>query len=136
MNKLVYIIDDDPVYLKFMQGHFSQMDGFQTKVFNTGDDALTNLSSEKPFLIILDHHLAEPNKSGIYYLKEILKKDSKIPVIYITADRDAALKETVQKMGVKGYLIKDKSFLVYLRTAMDSLAETSQKKGFFKKLFG
>ena len=35
---LVYIIDDDPVYLKFMKEHFKQLGGFQTEIFTKGDE--------------------------------------------------------------------------------------------------
>ena len=81
MDKLVFIIDDDPVYLKFMQNHFKQLGGFKTEVYATGEDAIKNLEKE-PFMIILDHNLQDATKNGIYYLKEIRKKNNKIPVVY------------------------------------------------------
>jgi hypothetical protein len=37
-------------------------------------------------------------------------------------------------MGVNSYILKDEAFLVYLRTALDKLAEPP-KGGFLKKLF-
>lgn len=136
MDKLVYIIDDDPVYLKFMKEHFKQMGGFQTEVFTNGDDAIERVKTEKPYLVILDNHLAEPNKSGVFYLQTIKKLKSKIPVIYITADTDSELKKKVQAIGVDSYILKDSAFLVYLRTALDDLASSGSKKSLLKKLFG
>jgi response regulator of citrate/malate metabolism len=135
MDKFVFIIDDDPVYLKFMKEHFKQLGGFHTEIFLRGDDAIEKIKIQKPYLVILDNHLEEPNKSGIYYLKLISKVRPRIPVIYITADTDPELRKTVEKMGVESYIIKDSAFLVYLRTALDEIANPP-KKGLLKKIFG
>lgn len=134
MDKLVYIIDDDPVYLKFMKEHFKLLGGFQAEIFLFGDEALKRLKEETPFLIILDHHLQSPNKSGTFYLQEISKKRPRVPTIYITADTDPDLRKKVEKMGVEAYIIKDQAFLVYLRTALDNLMNPP-KKSLLKKLF-
>lgn len=135
MDKLVYIIDDDPVYLKFMKEHFKQLGGFQTEIFLLGDEAIKKIKEQKPYLVILDNHLEEPNKSGMYYLKLISKVKPRIPVIYITADTDPQLRKTVEKIGVSSYILKDNAFLVYLRTALDDIANP-KKKGLLKKIFG
>ena len=135
MDKFVYIIDDDPVYLKFMKEHFKQLGGFQTEVFLNGDEGIKKIGEKKPYLVILDNHLEEPNKSGIFYLKLISKVRPRIPVIYITADTDPQLRKTVEKLGVSSYILKDSAFLVYLRTALDDIANPP-KKGLLKKIFG
>lgn len=131
----MYIIDDDPVYLKFMKEHFKQLGGFQTEIFLNGDEGIKKIEEQKPYLVILDNHLEEPNKSGIHYLKIISKVRPRIPVIYITADTDPDLKKTVTRMGVSSYIIKDGAFLVYLRTALDDIANPP-RKGLLKKIFG
>ena len=59
MDKFVYIIDDDPVYLKFMKEHFKLLGGFQTEIFENGDEAMQKIKEQKPYLIILDNHLKE-----------------------------------------------------------------------------
>jgi DNA-binding NarL/FixJ family response regulator len=134
MEKLVYIIDDDPVYLKFMKEHFKLLGGYNTEIFLFGDEGLKRIKEQPPYLVILDNHLQEPNKSGIFYLQQISRIRPRIPVIYITADTDPELKKQVTKMGVNSYILKDEAFLVYLRTSLDKLAEPP-KGGFLKKLF-
>jgi CheY-like chemotaxis protein len=149
IDKLVYIIDDDQVYLKFMTEHFKRMGGFITEIFLNGDEAINMLNKRKPAfaagrpasaagrpdIIILDNHLEEPNKSGIHYLKLLSKVKPRIPVIYITADTDIELRKTVEKMGVESFILKDSSFLVYLRTALDDLTSLGKKKSIIKKIF-
>ncbi len=136
MDKLVFIIDDDPVYLKFMKEHFKQLGGFHTEIFLSGDEAIQKISEQKPYLVILDNHLEEPNKSGIHYLKLISKVKPRIPVVYITADTDPELRKTVEKIGVESYILKDSAFLVYLRTALDDIKYGGKKKSLIKKIFG
>lgn len=78
MKKLVFIIDDDPVYLKFMNGHFRQMDEYQTQIFQDGSEAIKALDHSRPYLIILDHiFLNDPDQTGLEYLKGIRKKIQK-----------------------------------------------------------
>ncbi|HTJ48428.1 MAG TPA: response regulator [Cyclobacteriaceae bacterium] len=134
MEKLVFIIDDDPVYLKFMQNHFRLLGGFKTEVYATGEEALKNLSKE-PFMIILDHNLQEATKNGIHYLKEIRRANNKIPVVYITGDTDPELSKKVNNIGVEGFIIKDNAFLVYLRTVLDDILSGKKKRSFLKSLF-
>jgi CheY-like chemotaxis protein len=135
MDKLVYIIDDDSVYLKFMKEHFRMLGGYHTEIFSNGDEALSKMKVQPPRLVILDNHLMEPNKSGIHYLTKISKMRPRIPVIYITADTDPALKKRVEEIGVHSYILKDQAFLVYLRTALDEI-EHPKKKGLLKRVFG
>jgi len=136
MKKLVYIIDDDPVYLNFMKGHFNQMDDYKTQVFQSGNDAIKELDSAKPYLIILDHQfLNDPTKTGIEYLQEIRRIDSDIPIIYITATNDEALRAKTKKLKVNDYILKDDVFLVHLRTSLDKLKNRPVKTGLFTKLF-
>lgn len=132
MKKLVFIIDDDPVYLKFMTGHFNQMDEFETRVFQTGTDALAILPTANPYLIILDHLFINEPKTGLEYLKEIRKVNSKVPVIYITATNDEGVRLKASRLKVNHYILKDDAFLVHLRTALDHLRNQPEKKGFLK----
>jgi DNA-binding NarL/FixJ family response regulator len=136
MKKLVFIIDDDPIYLNFMKGHFKQMAEYETQVFLSGKEAIKALDTVKPYLIILDHlFLNDPDNTGLEYLKEIRKKTSKIPVIYITSINEQVLKKATAKFKVIDYIVKDDAFLIHLRTAMDKLIAQPKKKSLLKKIF-
>lgn len=135
MSKLVFIVDDDPIYLQFMQSHFRQMEGYEVEVYSKGKAALEQLATKSPFMIILDHHLNDPAGEGIHYLKLFKKQNALIPVLYITSDDSEALKKEVIAAGAKTLIVKSESFLVQLRTAIDEI-NTTKSKGFFSKLFG
>ncbi|MBN8576378.1 MAG: response regulator [Cytophagales bacterium] len=134
MKKLVFIIDDDPVYLQFMKGHFKQMPQFETRVFQSGPEGIAALAETRPYLIILDHLFTNaPGKTGLDYLKEIRKQQSGIPVIYITGTDSEELKTKTRKLKVASHILKNDAFLVHLRTAMDKLDAPQQ--GILGKLF-
>lgn len=136
MKKLVFIIDDDPVYLQFMKGHFKQMDNYETQIFQSGQDALKSMATIKPDVVILDHSfLNDPVKTGLDYLQEIRKLNSSIPVIYITATDNAELRAKTQMLKVKSYILKNDGFLIHLRSALDKISTQSKSSGILKKFF-
>ena len=134
MEKLVFIIDDDEVYLNFMKGHFRQMSGYVVETYPNADAALTQLTSKDPYLIILDHNLNHGEKDGIYYLKKIKKSKPAIPVVYITSNTGSDINKNAMKAGAETVIIKSDVFLIQLRTALDEI-NTPKKKGLFSKLF-
>lgn len=138
MNKLVFIVEDNPVHQKMLQVHFEQMLGnFSVQTFSNPDEIFTRLK-EKPFAIVLDHYFGEKNeKTGLYYLKELKKSNSSLPVIYYTTCDDDAVRAEVMRLGAEDYIHKDSASLVRLRTALDLLQQKlSKPKGLWKKIFG
>jgi CheY-like chemotaxis protein len=134
MEKLVFIIDDDQVYLNFMKSHFRQMQGYVVETYPEGEDALQQLQSKNPSLIILDHNLSNAEKDGIYYLKKIKKLKPSVPTVYITASNEASLKQQAIKAGAASFITKSDAFLVQLRTALDEI-NSPKKKGLLGRLF-
>lgn len=136
-NKLVFVVEDNPVQQKMLQVHFEQMLGnYTVKTFSNPDEMLQHLK-EKPFTIVLDHFFDDTHaKTGVHYLKELRKNYPNIPVIYYTTLEDASIKAEVMDLGAEQYIIKNSASLVRLRTALDSIAEKQSKKGFFSKIFG
>jgi DNA-binding response OmpR family regulator len=134
MEKLVFIIDDDQVYLNFMKSHFRKMEGYHVEVFPTGDEALAQLEKKNPFMLILDHNLSEPDRDGLYYLKKIKKSKASLPVLYITSDSSTSVRKQALSSGASALIVKGDAFLVQLRTAIDEI--NAPKKGFLSKIFG
>ena len=134
MERLIFIIDDDHVYLNFMKSHFRQMKEYNVETYPNGDDALSALGTKTPFMIILDHNLSDSTKNGTYYLKHIKKLKPEVPVVYITADSSDILKKQTAKLGASSHIVKSESSLIHLRTAIDEIV-TPKKKGLLSKLF-
>ncbi len=93
MKKLVFIIDDDPVYLKFMKGHFAQMAKYETQVFQSGPEGIAALDQAKIGRI---HILGEMNKA----LSETRKQMSDFAPRIITIRIDPSkIREVIGKGG-------------------------------------
>jgi CheY-like chemotaxis protein len=135
MNKLVFIVEDNPVHQKMLQVHFDDLGSYVVKTFANPEDMFAHLK-EKPFAIVLDHFFGNHPKTGLQYLKELKKSHPSIPIIYYTTLTEASVRDQVTALGVEQFIAKDSASLVRLRTALDVLQEKVSKKGFFKKLFG
>jgi DNA-binding response OmpR family regulator len=136
MNKLVFIVEDNPADQKVLELHFQQtLSDYTVKTFSQPDDMLKHLN-EKPSAIVLDHFFGSKSKTGLDYLKDLRKKYSSIPVIYYTTLDDESVRKEVLHLGAVQYIIKDSASLIRLRSALDALFSKPAKKGFLQKLFG
>jgi DNA-binding NtrC family response regulator len=136
MKNKVFIVEDNPAQQKMLQVHFEQVLGnYVVRTFSDPEDIFGHLK-EKPFAVVLDHFFdRNKSKTGLYYLKELKKRDASIPVIYYTTLNDDTVRSEVMKVGAEQYIIKDSASLVRLRAALDTLHEKHSRKGFFKKIF-
>jgi two-component system, LytTR family, response regulator LytT len=133
----VFIVDDDPIYLRFMTGHFAQLGGYQTEIFNTAQEAISALKTSRPEVIILDHHFAhDPDKTGLDHLKTIRKIRPKVPIIYLTGIQEEGLESKVMDLKVFRFIRKNDAFLVHLRSALDALKENPAKKSWWSQWWG
>jgi DNA-binding response OmpR family regulator len=137
MKKLVFIVEDNLVQQKILKVHFEEMLGdYMVQTFTDPEQMFEHMK-EKPFAVVLDHFFQnKQNKTGLDYLKLMRKNFSSVPIIYYTSLDDANIREEVLTLGAEDYILKNSASLVRLRTALDVLHEKSEKKGFFKRLFG
>lgn len=68
------------------------------------DEALAMIETEKPDILLLDIHLNR-SRSGIE-IAEYLRKNYKIPFIFLTANSDAATLDRAKKARPNAYLVK------------------------------
>src|SRR5687768_9031669 len=137
MNKLVFIVEDNPVQQKILQVHFEEMLGnYNVRTFTKPEDLFPHLH-EKPFAVVLDHFFPDnTSKTGVHYLKTLKKEKPEIPVIYYTTLDDDIVRGEVLALGAEEYIVKNSASLVRLRTALDLIDEKlSKKKGFLGRLF-
>jgi len=103
MGMKVLLVDDEPDIVEVTQDRLEAY-GFTVATAGTGLEALKKLSVEKFDGVFLDVKM--PEMGGIEALKEIRKRDTKIPVIIITssATREAAI-DAIAK-GANEYILK------------------------------
>jgi len=101
-EKNIIIIDDDPNISELMSLYLEK-EGYQTTEFLSGVEALSKMNDLHPDLILLDVML--PQMDGYEVLGEI-RKNSKVPVIMVTAKGDTFDKVLGLELGADDYLVK------------------------------
>jgi len=101
-EKNIIIIDDDPNISELMSLYLEK-EGYQTTEFLSGVEALSKMNDLRPDLILLDVML--PQMDGYEVLGEI-RKNSKVPVIMVTAKGDTFDKVLGLELGADDYLVK------------------------------
>jgi len=90
MNKekiKLWLVDDDPLFLKSLEIEFLQHADFDIETFATGERCIENLS-QVPDVIILDYHLDGIDKNamnGLETLDRIKKINPDIPVVMLSS---------------------------------------------------
>src|SRR5579872_3762341 len=90
----LFLVDDDPLFLKVLEFEFIKYPEFVIEPFATGELCIKHQSvsgmsqSGKPDLIVLDYHLDAVDKNamnGLQILQEIKRLNPDIPVIMISS---------------------------------------------------
>jgi len=119
MNNIL-IVDDD----KDMQMILSdtlELEGYKTSVAGDGKEAIEEITSDSPGLILLDVKL--PGMSGLELLEKIKKINKQSVVIMLTGYGD--IKDAVQaiKLGAFDYVtkpFKDEEIIANIKNALES----------------
>ncbi|MEI8218192.1 MAG: response regulator [Elusimicrobiota bacterium] len=103
-NKMrVLIIDDDPDVLDFLKAFFVSIN-HEVVTSLTAQDGMKSLVSVTPDLVLLD--IMMPQKNGLEMLREIKALDKDVPVVMITAYKDAERVIETFRLGAKDCLLK------------------------------
>jgi CheY-like chemotaxis protein len=104
-KKKILLVEDD-VALSTVYKSRLELEGFETKEVNNGEDALTAAREFKPDLILLDAMM--PKISGFDVL-DILRntpETADLRIIMLTALNQPKDKERAESLGVNDYLVK------------------------------
>ena len=104
LRRLVLLVDDDVLILALL-GKFLQQGGYDVRLATSGQMALDMVadSTRLPDLALLDVQM--PGMSGIE-LAAHLQGEHRIPVMFLSANDDAAVVAQATDGGAVGYLVK------------------------------
>jgi FixJ family two-component response regulator len=118
-SPLVSVIDDDESVRESMPDLLREF-GFAAHAFSSAEEFL--LASEsigETRCLILD--IAMPGMTGLDLQRELKKRGHKIPIIFITAQKDEAVRERAFEQGAAEFLQKpfsDTALLEAMNTAL------------------
>ncbi len=100
---LIRVVDDDRAVSKAIQFLLENED-WTVQVFSSGEEFLVNEAPSVPGCIILDVQMG--GISGIEVHKELIARESKVPIIFLTAHGDIPMAVEAMKEGAAEFLVK------------------------------
>ena len=101
-NEKILIVDDESNICQILETRLS-IRGYKVIIATDGEQALNLFKQEKPDLVILDVMI--PRIDG-YGVCTILRKESKVPIIMLTALGDISDRVTGLELGADDYIVK------------------------------
>lgn len=117
-HSLVSVVDDDESVRESLPDLLRVL-GFAARTFSSAEEFLASDSIEQTDCLLLD--VAMPGMSGPDLLQELRRQRKEIPVIFITAQRDEAVRSRLIEQGAVECLFKpfsEDALLKALNTAL------------------
>jgi FixJ family two-component response regulator len=114
---LVCIVDDDKSMRESLPGLLREF-GLVSRTFGAAPEFLASGVAEQTKCLILD--IAMPGMTGIELKDELVRRGYRIPIIFITAQPDAASRPEIQKDAV-ACLIKPFSDIALMKALRHAL---------------
>ena len=100
---LVYLVDDDASFRRSTE-RLIESAGFKVKPFSSAPDFLRSKPSEGAACLVLDVQL--PGLSGLDLQRELTKRGSTMPIIFVTGHGDIPMSVRAMKAGAVEFLTK------------------------------
>lgn len=129
----MFIVDDDPMYLKTLENGFIKESIYYTSKVNTfltGDECLRNLHL-KPDIIVLDYYLNGFNSraiNGLEVLKKIKKAMPGTHVIMLSGQDQIDIAVNSMKFGAFDYVVKNESAFVRTQNTINNIIHNMKLK--------
>jgi two-component system, chemotaxis family, chemotaxis protein CheY len=117
---VILVADDSWLSRKMIQGYLKE-NGFDILQATNGREALEQIETRSPDLVILD--LLMPEMDGFEVLEQLRIRKCDIPVVVLTADIQITTREKCEEYGVAGILHKppqSESLLAVIQKALGS----------------
>lgn len=122
---IIFLVDDDVLFLKNLEIQFKQSTDFVIHTFPTGEICLENLAL-KPAIVILDYNLSGVEKSamnGIETLDKIKAADPSISVIMLSSQDKIEIAVDCMHHKAFDYVVKSETAFVRLQKTIAGILQ-------------
>src|SRR5947199_226103 len=111
-RKKVIAVLDDEAKMRLALARLLKTHGYDVAPFESGDDFLKAIESDRPDCMLLDLHM--PRTTGFDVLESMFSMRVGVPIIVITGHDEPGNAERVRDLGAADYLLKplDESVLI------------------------
>ncbi len=136
---LIFLVDDDDMYLKTAVHTLSQNRSFDIKQFTSGEAAIeaAKASKKKPDVMVLDYFLNSENSdaiSGLEILKKVKEEKLHAEIIMLSGQENIDVAVNSVKYGAYDYVVKNKSAFIRVQNDIKRIAIHKIKEDETKKL--
>jgi len=127
---LIFLVDDDAVFLRLLEIEFLEHADFAIETYLTGEQCVAQLSHE-PDVIILDYLLDGVEKNvmnGIETLDKIKAYNPAIPVIMLSAQDKIEVAINCMHHAAYDYVVKSETAFMRLQKIITAIFETRKLK--------
>ena len=100
---LIAVVDDDESVRESLPDLLKEF-GFAAQTFSSAEEFLASESFDETKCLVLD--VAMPGMSGPDLQRELTRRDREVPIVFITAHRDAAIRLRLITQGAVDCLFK------------------------------
>lgn len=121
----LFLVDDDPLFLKSLEIEFLQQQKFNIETFSTGEFCLEKVN-EKPLLIVLDYYLNGIEKNamnGIETLDKIKQINHNIPVVMLSSQDKIEVAINCMHHQAIDYVVKSETSFLRLQKIAESILD-------------
>lgn len=104
----ILLVEDNKDFAKLVQVYLERYakGKFEVVWKENHADAMAEIFAKSQFdIILMDYFL--PGKNGLEITKEMLEQKVKVPIVFLTVNKDFELALDVMKLGVSDYLVKE-----------------------------
>jgi FixJ family two-component response regulator len=100
---LITVVDDDESVRESLPDLLKEF-GFEAQTFSSAEEFLASQSLDETKCLVLD--VAMPGMTGPDLQRELTRRDRSIPIVFITAHRDATVRPRLIAQGAVDCLFK------------------------------
>jgi len=120
---LLFLVDDDALFLKSLEVDFAENTESAIKSFSTGEECLASID-QNPDVIILDYYLDSIEKNainGLETLDKIKAFNKDIPVIMLSSQDKIEVAVNCMKHQAFDYIVKSETAFLRLQKAITTI---------------
>ena len=121
------LVVDDTQEMRITLYNFLKMRGFNVREAADGEQALMEIKTENPALVLLDERM--PGMDGLVVLKKIRELNPAIQVVMMSGVQDEDVFEEAKKQGACDYLVKPFDFEKLEATILSVFIQQKYKPG-------
>ena len=128
-NLQVLLVDSDAHHAQTVQSYLDQYSDAAFRVVwkDNIQDAFAELARSPGFdIIVTDYRL--PSSNGLAFCLELNTREIRIPIVFLTAEKDFDLAVEAMKIGVEDFLMKDELSPASLGRSLENVFDRSQTR--------